>query len=156
MGRQYGEASLVVLVHLEAQYQQFQVDGTVTGFKEMHGDSVHRHHRFHSRADHCLNLGNNRWHSINILLQESEFITEHNANNAQEAATFNLRGTMGPPLGVLNIEDWQRIDNDAPATLWLDHSISAWSMTDTQWHLNEFSAITMLNTRSMHNKFRNW
>eukprot|EP00971_Amphidinium_carterae_P199637 3962485-Amphidinium_carterae.2 len=29
-------------------------------------------------------------------------------------------------------------------------------MTDTQWHLNEFSAITMLNTRSMSNAFHNW
>eukprot|EP00971_Amphidinium_carterae_P266828 5292888-Amphidinium_carterae.2 len=25
-----------------------------------------------------------------------------------------------------------------------------------QWHLNEFSAITMLNTRSMSNAFGNW
>eukprot|EP00971_Amphidinium_carterae_P318642 6333704-Amphidinium_carterae.1 len=45
-----------------------------------------------------------------------EFIPEHNANNAQEAATFNIGGCMGPPLGVWNIEDWQRLDNDAPAT----------------------------------------
>eukprot|EP00971_Amphidinium_carterae_P142401 2820677-Amphidinium_carterae.3 len=52
---------------------------------------------------------------------------------------------MGQPLGVWNVEDWQRIDN---AALWLDHSISAWSMMDTQWHLNEFTAITMLNTCS--------
>eukprot|EP00971_Amphidinium_carterae_P199638 3962485-Amphidinium_carterae.3 len=42
-------------------------------------------------------------------------------SHAQEAATFTLRGTMGPPLGVWNIEHWQQIDNDAPATLWLDH-----------------------------------
>eukprot|EP00971_Amphidinium_carterae_P015067 297513-Amphidinium_carterae.2 len=85
-----------------------------------------------------------------------KFSPEHNANDAQEAATFNMRRTMGVPLGVWNNENGQRIDNDAPATLWLGLSISAWSMTDTQWHLNEFSAISMLNTRSMSNAFRGW
>eukprot|EP00971_Amphidinium_carterae_P349928 6491300-Amphidinium_carterae.3 len=34
--------------------EQFQLDGAVTGFKEMHGDNVHRHLRFHNRPDHCL------------------------------------------------------------------------------------------------------
>eukprot|EP00971_Amphidinium_carterae_P174628 3461696-Amphidinium_carterae.1 len=38
--------------------------------------------------------------------------------------------------------------------VWLDHSISAWSQSDTQWHLNEFSAITMLNTHSTSRTFR--
>eukprot|EP00971_Amphidinium_carterae_P136038 2695635-Amphidinium_carterae.1 len=40
--------------------------------------------------------------------------------------------------------------------LWLDHSISSWATTATQWHLNEYTAITMLNTRSMSQAFRNW
>eukprot|EP00971_Amphidinium_carterae_P044659 878508-Amphidinium_carterae.3 len=59
--------------------------------------------------------------------------------NCQETAMFNLKTAMGQPLGVWNIEEWQRIDNDASTTMWLDHSVSAWSMTDTQWRLNEFS-----------------
>eukprot|EP00971_Amphidinium_carterae_P335156 6470847-Amphidinium_carterae.2 len=33
--------------------------------------------------------------------------------------------------------------------IWLDHSIIAWSQSDTHWDSNEFSAITMLNTHSM-------
>eukprot|EP00971_Amphidinium_carterae_P352341 6492555-Amphidinium_carterae.5 len=82
---------------------------------------------------------------------------EANANKAgQETAMFNLRGAMGQPIGVWNIEEWQRIDNEAQATIWLDHSISAWSQSETQWHLNEFSAITMCNTHSMSRTFRNW
>eukprot|EP00971_Amphidinium_carterae_P125790 2491873-Amphidinium_carterae.1 len=41
------------------------------------------------------------------------------------------------------MDDWHRIDNSASTILWLDHSISAWSITETQWHLNEYSAITL-------------
>eukprot|EP00971_Amphidinium_carterae_P138826 2750991-Amphidinium_carterae.1 len=47
-------------------------------------------------------------------------------------------------------------DNEGAATMWSDQSITAWSQSDTQWHLNEFSAITMLNTHSMSSAFRNW
>eukprot|EP00971_Amphidinium_carterae_P039720 780168-Amphidinium_carterae.4 len=52
------------------------------------------------------------------------------------------------------MDDWHRIDNNASTILWLDHSISAWCVTETQWHLNEYSAITMLNTNSMRRTFR--
>eukprot|EP00971_Amphidinium_carterae_P172696 3423582-Amphidinium_carterae.1 len=49
-----------------------------------------------------------------------------------------------------------RIDTSAQSTLWLDHLISAWAITDTQWHLNEFTAIAMLSPHSMSQTFRNW
>eukprot|EP00971_Amphidinium_carterae_P023557 464738-Amphidinium_carterae.1 len=52
------------------------------------------------------------------------------------------------------MDDWHRIDNSAATILWLDHSISAWSVTETQWHLNECSAITMLNTTSLKRSFK--
>eukprot|EP00971_Amphidinium_carterae_P121627 2408562-Amphidinium_carterae.1 len=48
---------------------------------------------------------------------------------------------MGNPIGVWTIDDWHRIDNNASTSLWLDHSISVWSVTETQWHLNEYSAF---------------
>eukprot|EP00971_Amphidinium_carterae_P352633 6492683-Amphidinium_carterae.3 len=65
-----------------------------------------------------------------------EFVPNHmeaNANKSigQETAMYNLRGAMGQPIGVWNIDEWQRIDNEAQATVWLDHSISAWSQSDT-------------------------
>eukprot|EP00971_Amphidinium_carterae_P348666 6490619-Amphidinium_carterae.1 len=87
-----------------------------------------------------------------------EFVPNHieaNANKTtgQETAMLNLKGAMGQPIGVWNIDEWQRIDNKAQATIWLDHSISAWSQSDTRWRLNEFSAITMLNTHSMSRTF---
>eukprot|EP00971_Amphidinium_carterae_P268266 5322542-Amphidinium_carterae.1 len=65
-------------------------------------------------------------------------------------------GCMGPPIGVWNIDDWQRIETSAQSTLWLGHAISAWAITDAQLHLNVFTAITMLNTRSMSQTFHNW
>eukprot|EP00971_Amphidinium_carterae_P328330 6460146-Amphidinium_carterae.5 len=47
----------------DAQLKQLQ-HKTVTGFKEMHGDNVHRHHRFHNRPGHCLYLAIHcRWNS---------------------------------------------------------------------------------------------
>eukprot|EP00971_Amphidinium_carterae_P174486 3458920-Amphidinium_carterae.1 len=55
---------------------------------------------------------------------------------------LNLRALMGNPIRVWTIDDWHRIDNNASTRLWLDHSISTWSVTDTQWHMNEYSAIT--------------
>eukprot|EP00971_Amphidinium_carterae_P318298 6327045-Amphidinium_carterae.1 len=61
---------------------------------------------------------------------------------------------MGNPIGVWTIEDWLRIDNDANINLWLDHSISTWSVTETQWHMSEYSAITMLNTPNLRRSFR--
>eukprot|EP00971_Amphidinium_carterae_P300181 5964261-Amphidinium_carterae.4 len=82
-----------------------------------------------------------------------EFVPEH---NGRETVNLNLMGCMGPPMGVWNIVDWQRIDTSAQSTLWLDHSISAWAITDTQCHLNDFTAITMLNIRSMSQRFGNW
>eukprot|EP00971_Amphidinium_carterae_P057594 1139093-Amphidinium_carterae.1 len=54
------------------------------------------------------------------------------------------------------MDDWHRIDNQTQSMLWLDHSISAWATAATQWHLNEYIAIAMLNTRSMSHTFRNW
>eukprot|EP00971_Amphidinium_carterae_P213936 4245924-Amphidinium_carterae.1 len=61
---------------------------------------------------------------------------------------------MGTPIGVWTIDEWHRIDNNASMSIWLDHSISTWSVTETQWHMNEYSAITMLNTPSLRRSFR--
>eukprot|EP00971_Amphidinium_carterae_P348938 6490753-Amphidinium_carterae.2 len=48
----------------EAQMHQYIEHGTVPGFKELHGDNVQRHHMFHNRVDHCLNLAIHcRWNS---------------------------------------------------------------------------------------------
>eukprot|EP00971_Amphidinium_carterae_P006378 125770-Amphidinium_carterae.1 len=52
------------------------------------------------------------------------------------------------------MEDWHRIDTQSSTKLWLHHSISAWCTTDTQWHLTEYTAITMLNTPSFKRTFR--
>eukprot|EP00971_Amphidinium_carterae_P251020 4982867-Amphidinium_carterae.1 len=52
------------------------------------------------------------------------------------------------------MEDWHRIDTQCQHIRWLDHSISAWCTTDTQWHLNEYTAITLLNTQSLRRSFR--
>eukprot|EP00971_Amphidinium_carterae_P171607 3402236-Amphidinium_carterae.2 len=54
------------------------------------------------------------------------------------------------------MDDWHRIDNQAQSMLWLDHSISVWATMATQCHLNEYAAITMLNTVSMSQAFKNW
>eukprot|EP00971_Amphidinium_carterae_P350481 6491570-Amphidinium_carterae.1 len=74
----------------------------------------------------------------------------------QATMPFDIYTAFGRPIGVWNTEEWQRIDNEGAATLWLDHSISACSQSDTKWHLNEFSAITMLNTISMSSTCRTW
>eukprot|EP00971_Amphidinium_carterae_P036820 724053-Amphidinium_carterae.1 len=52
------------------------------------------------------------------------------------------------------MEDWPRTDTKASTILWLDHSISAWCATETQWHLYEYTAITMLHTQSLRRTFR--
>eukprot|EP00971_Amphidinium_carterae_P296834 5896961-Amphidinium_carterae.1 len=60
---------------------------------------------------------------------------------------------MGPTIGV----SWRNgiESTHKPSTkLWLDHSISAWCTNETQWHLNEYTAITMLNTPSLRRTFR--
>eukprot|EP00971_Amphidinium_carterae_P112953 2236926-Amphidinium_carterae.3 len=65
-----------------------------------------------------------------------------NSNNLYSRSVYSLYGVgspMGRPIGVWTMDDWHRIDNNAPTILWLDHS--AWCVTETQWHLNEYSAI---------------
>eukprot|EP00971_Amphidinium_carterae_P012688 249964-Amphidinium_carterae.2 len=74
--------------------------------------------------------------------------------NGQEPQPLNLRNLLGRPIGVWTMDDWYKIDTTASTILWLDHSISAWCVTETQWHLNEYSAITMLNTNSFKRSFR--
>eukprot|EP00971_Amphidinium_carterae_P326928 6458031-Amphidinium_carterae.1 len=58
---------------------------------------------------------------------------------------LNVQARLGRPIRIWTMDDWHRIDNN---------SISAWCVTETQWHLNEYSAITMLNTNSMRRTFR--
>eukprot|EP00971_Amphidinium_carterae_P301531 5991067-Amphidinium_carterae.4 len=48
----------------KAQLKRFQADGPMPGFKETRGDNVHKHHRFHIRPDHCINLAMHcRWNA---------------------------------------------------------------------------------------------
>eukprot|EP00971_Amphidinium_carterae_P349491 6491042-Amphidinium_carterae.2 len=48
---------------------------------------------------------------------------------------------------------WSRPDNQGNDTSWLDHSVSTWMTTPTQW-MNVLSVVTMLNTRSLAVSFR--
>eukprot|EP00971_Amphidinium_carterae_P215662 4280800-Amphidinium_carterae.1 len=52
----------------QEQYRQFALksdkQGTVPGYKDTHGDTVHKHHRLHNTPDHCINLHiHNRWNA---------------------------------------------------------------------------------------------
>eukprot|EP00971_Amphidinium_carterae_P024319 479996-Amphidinium_carterae.3 len=61
---------------------------------------------------------------------------------------------------LLEVEGMKPSSLSARSTLWLDHSLSAWvntaGITASRSHLNEFTASTMLNTRSMSQTFCNW
>eukprot|EP00971_Amphidinium_carterae_P226010 4482651-Amphidinium_carterae.3 len=57
--------------------------------------------------------------------------------NGQDPLPLNLNNMMGQTIGVWNMEHWHRIDTQSSTILWLDHGISAWCATETQWHLNE-------------------
>eukprot|EP00971_Amphidinium_carterae_P132680 2627713-Amphidinium_carterae.1 len=47
-----------------SQFEQFKQTGSVPGYKETRGDNVHKHHRIHSRPDHCVNLAiHTRWNA---------------------------------------------------------------------------------------------
>eukprot|EP00971_Amphidinium_carterae_P134739 2670001-Amphidinium_carterae.4 len=76
---------------------------------------------------------------------------ERNDTDPSRQATmeFDIYAAFRRPIGVWNIDEWQRTDNEGATRMCLGHLRSAWSISDTQWHLNEFSAITMLNTFSM-------
>eukprot|EP00971_Amphidinium_carterae_P011811 232725-Amphidinium_carterae.1 len=43
------------------------------------------------------------------------------------------------------MDDWHRIDNQIQSMLWLDHSISAWATTATQWHSRIGEYVTVDN-----------
>eukprot|EP00971_Amphidinium_carterae_P115794 2293571-Amphidinium_carterae.4 len=59
-------------------------------------------------------------------------------------------------MATWRIEDWSRPDNLANNTLCLDHSVATWITTPTQWHLSFYTAVTMLNTRSLSVGFKHW
>eukprot|EP00971_Amphidinium_carterae_P049974 984923-Amphidinium_carterae.4 len=82
-----------------------------------------------------------------------EFVPEY---NGQKPANINLLQWVGQPMGVWNMDDWHRIDTSAQSTPWMDHSASAWANTARQWHLDDVTAVTMLNTRSMSTAFLAW
>eukprot|EP00971_Amphidinium_carterae_P109220 2162718-Amphidinium_carterae.1 len=75
--------------------------------------------------------------------------------NGQEPLDMELAQFMGRLLGVWTMDDWHRIDSQTQKMPWLDHSISAWATTATQWLLNVYTAIAMLNTPSMSQAIRN-
>eukprot|EP00971_Amphidinium_carterae_P265142 5259249-Amphidinium_carterae.2 len=67
-------------------------------------ETIHRSHPT------CCN--GNGVYSASIYYRKAEdisikFVPEH---NGQEAIDFKAVGCMGPPIGVWNIDDWQRID----------------------------------------------
>eukprot|EP00971_Amphidinium_carterae_P018968 373673-Amphidinium_carterae.5 len=63
--------------------------------------------------------------------------------------SINIKQLMGATLGTWELAGWSKADNGDNGTLWLDHSVYTWMTTSTQWHVNAYSAITMLNTKSM-------
>eukprot|EP00971_Amphidinium_carterae_P045144 888355-Amphidinium_carterae.1 len=142
-----------------------------------HCINLHIHNRWNAVADND-NYGSNKpifllvWKtSINNVLANSHAQANAHSSvyfrraedvslefnpvfNGQDPMNLHLQALMGRPIGVWKMDDWHRIDNNASTILWLDHSISAWCVTDTQWHLNEYSAITMLNAPSLRRTFR--
>eukprot|EP00971_Amphidinium_carterae_P007977 157925-Amphidinium_carterae.6 len=63
---------------------------------------------------------------------------------------------MRATLSVWELTEWSIADDIGKRTLWLDHSIATWMTTTTQWHMNAYTAITMLNWRSMTVAFKQW
>eukprot|EP00971_Amphidinium_carterae_P087965 1740306-Amphidinium_carterae.2 len=59
-------------------------------------------------------------------------------------------------MATWRIDDLSRPDNQGDNVLWLDHSMATWTTTPTQWHMNAFTAVTMLNTRSLSVSFKQW
>eukprot|EP00971_Amphidinium_carterae_P242349 4812034-Amphidinium_carterae.1 len=51
-------------------------------------------------------------------------------------------------MGTWRIADWLRPDNQGNNSLWLDRSVATWKTTPTQWCMNAFTAVTLLNTHS--------
>eukprot|EP00971_Amphidinium_carterae_P086735 1716353-Amphidinium_carterae.1 len=51
----------------DAQLKQFRSLGTISGFKNaLHGDSAHRHHRYHNKVDHFVNMATHHcWGTMN-------------------------------------------------------------------------------------------
>eukprot|EP00971_Amphidinium_carterae_P230635 4577221-Amphidinium_carterae.3 len=91
--------------------------------------------------------------SLNILGRRSPTFTrraedisiEYNALYIGTAPRdIHIRALHGVTIGFWELNNWGEADN-ANATLWLDHSISTWKPTATQWHMNTYSVITMLN-----------
>eukprot|EP00971_Amphidinium_carterae_P076628 1513547-Amphidinium_carterae.2 len=68
---------------------------------------------------------------------------------------MHIRALLGVTIGIWELNSWGKADN-ANTTLRSDHSISTWRTTTTQWHMNTYSSITMLNTKSMTVAFRQW
>eukprot|EP00971_Amphidinium_carterae_P108388 2146150-Amphidinium_carterae.1 len=136
----------------DAQLKQSCSLGTISGYKNvLHGYRAHHHHRFHNNTTEQTNLPDglatircthpttssveNGLYSSSICFRRGEkisieFVPNHleaqpDNPQEQEAAMFEIKNTMGHPIGVWNIDEWQRIDNEGAATIWLDHSISA-------------------------------
>eukprot|EP00971_Amphidinium_carterae_P350522 6491596-Amphidinium_carterae.3 len=146
---------------ITASIWQFIVAGTVVTRRNMpatsrsHALMVWRQSVAHIRRASMAN----GMYSSSIYFRRAEdisieFVPNHlEAHNGNTVAMFDLKNRMGQPIGLIigvwNIDEWQRIDNEGAATMWLDHSTSAWSQSDTQWYLNELSAITMLNTHRL-------
>eukprot|EP00971_Amphidinium_carterae_P312078 6203381-Amphidinium_carterae.1 len=59
-------------------------------------------------------------------------------------------------MATWRIDDWSRPDNqgsNVANALWPDHSVplsvATWMRTPTQWHMNAFTGVTILNTHSL-------
>eukprot|EP00971_Amphidinium_carterae_P349711 6491169-Amphidinium_carterae.3 len=165
--------------HSAAQYDQYLVTGTVPGYKDTRGDNVHRHHRLHNSPDHCVNLLiHTRWNAaadntnygvqtpIYLLVWKTSInnvLTNSHARANAHSSILQWTGSNEPQFPRATWKTNRRLDNGRLAQdrqQCVDNP--GWTIqyprgvTETQWHLNEYSAITMLNTKSLRRTFRDF
>eukprot|EP00971_Amphidinium_carterae_P235779 4679317-Amphidinium_carterae.1 len=110
----------------DAQLTQFRANGTVPPWKETRGDNVHKHHRFHNRPDHCVNLAmhcrwnrqandkNTRKKLLHLMVwKQSIAHTRRSSDHAGCAySSIYYRWAEGDPL---NMQLRNLMGNDCPA-----------------------------------------
>eukprot|EP00971_Amphidinium_carterae_P309285 6146264-Amphidinium_carterae.2 len=66
-----------------------------------------------------------------------------------DTRSISIRAQLRRTLATRRIDDWPRPDRQGNSALWLDHCVATWTTTPTHWHMNAFTAVTMLNARSL-------
>eukprot|EP00971_Amphidinium_carterae_P135953 2693917-Amphidinium_carterae.2 len=118
--------------------------GTIPGYKETRGDSVHKHHRLHNFPDHAINLAiHTRWNTLSssdtynqellmcLLAWRATMPESDNAsycyNNMyyRRAEDISIKfnplfiGQLpdGPTTGTWEISDWSKTDDKGKGSL---------------------------------------